>query len=107
MDHPHITKLHEVINDEGKGIYYLVLEYCANGYINEQKLKKSTVSYSRHLPYRKLLESECKRYLKQLALAMDYVHNVVKIAHRDIKPENILLSENDEIKLSDFGLGTE
>lgn len=32
------------------------------------------------------MESECKRYYKQLALAMDYIHNVAKIAHRDIKP---------------------
>ena len=44
--------------------------------------------------------------MKQIALAMDYIHDIVKIAHRDIKPQNILLSENDEIKLSDFGLGT-
>ena len=57
--------------------------------------------------YEKLLESECKRYFKQLATAMDYLHNVAKIAHRDIKPENILLCGRGEVKISDFGLGTE
>ena len=45
--------------------------------------------------------------MKQIASGMDYIHNIVKIAHRDIKPENILLSETDEVKISDFGLGTE
>lgn len=37
---------------------------------------------------------------------MDYCHNVPKIIHRDIKPENILIDENDDIKLADFGLST-
>ena len=35
---------------------------------------------------------------------MEYCHENAKIIHRDIKPENILLDENDNVKLSDFGV---
>ena len=88
-----------------KNKIYLILDYCANGFINEKKVPKSgdnnliknnsSMLSDFDLPYKKLLESECKRYFKQLAPAMDYLHNVAKIAHRDIKPENILLSDRD------------
>lgn len=37
-------------------------------------------------------------------LAMEYCHENAGIIHRDIKPENILLDENDDVKLSDFGV---
>lgn len=45
--------------------------------------------------------------MKSLLLALDYLHNKVGIAHRDIKPENLLLSAEDILKLTDFGLSTE
>lgn len=35
---------------------------------------------------------------------IEYCHENAKIIHRDIKPENILIDENDNIKLSDFGV---
>lgn len=109
MNHAYITRLYEVIQDEQKDKMYLVLEYCMNGYINQNKKIESNgmIRSSGNLQYRRLLESECKRYFKQIGLAIDYIHNVVKIAHRDIKPQNILLNEKDQAKISDFGLGTQ
>jgi len=42
-------------------------------------------------------------YMKKLFGALHHMHSQ-KVVHRDIKPENIMLSQNDELKLIDFGL---
>ena len=41
----------------------------------------------------------------QLIAGIEYLHKR-GVSHRDIKPENLLLTENDVLKISDFGLAT-
>ena len=47
-----------------------------------------------------------RKIFRQLIQALEYCHEVVKILHRDIKPENILIDENDDMKLADFGVSS-
>ena len=51
----------------------------------------------------KLSESQARLIFQQLIHALAYCHHH-GVAHRDIKPENILLDEQNNIKLGDFGL---
>lgn len=59
----------------------------------------------RHLqnaPHGRFSERRSARYTNQVAHALHYCH-LNNVIHRDLKPENLLLSVNDQIKLSDFG----
>ncbi|KAK8498385.1 hypothetical protein V6N12_011428 [Hibiscus sabdariffa] len=75
---------------------YLVLEYCHAGNLAQHLLRKDCVlTWERRV-----------KILRDCALGLRYLHGYVDgcIVHRDIKLTNILLTENLEPKLSDFGL---
>ena len=52
---------------------------------------------------KKIEEERARNISKKVLDAIAYIHNV-NILHRDIKPENILLTNDGNVKLLDFGL---
>jgi len=87
--HPYIIELHDVL--ESETFIFLVFELCRNGELFDYLTSVVTLS-----------EKKTKYIMKQLFEALQHVHRM-NIAHRDIKPENILLDDNLNVKLTDFG----
>lgn len=71
---------------------FLSTEYCAGGTL-DQLLYKDNLDYKR-----------ASKYILEIARGLAYTHSR-QVYHRDVKPANILLDENDEVKLADFGTG--
>ena len=89
LDHPNIIRLYSYYED--KENIFLILEYLNNGTLFS-KIRKQKF----------LLERESFKYFIEVLNAVNFLHNN-NFIHRDIKPENILLTENNNIKLCDFG----
>jgi len=51
----------------------------------------------------RLGESRSRKLFQQIICAVEYCHRH-KIVHRDLKPENLLLDQNMNVKIADFGL---
>lgn len=51
----------------------------------------------------KMQEAKARRFFQQIICAIEYCHRH-KIVHRDLKPENLLLDNDLNVKIADFGL---
>lgn len=64
----------------------------------------SLLSFLKSKPNRKIDEIDCKYIFTQIMWGIDYLHSK-NVYHRDIKLENIIIDENNNIKIIDFGFG--
>lgn len=95
-DHPHMVRVFELLQDEAH--FYIVTELVTGGELYDHIIK-----------VKRLSERQAADVIKQLLLALNYMHEQ-DICHRDIKPENILLAPEEStepgklnLKLTDFG----
>src|SRR5690606_34006064 len=89
LKHPNIVPVHDVGVHQGQ--HYLVMAF-----IHGPPL-------SRLVAERPLPPKRAATYLKLIAEAVHYSHEQ-GILHRDLKPSNVLIDENDQPQVTDFGL---
>jgi len=89
LRHPNILRMYSCFTDEKK--IYLILEYALNGELYKELQAKKHFS-----------EPLTAKYVYQVSDALSYCHRM-NVIHRDIKPENLLLDENGDLKIADFG----
>ncbi|KAL5997846.1 CBL-interacting serine/threonine-protein kinase 20 [Asimina triloba] len=90
VSHPNVVHLHEVMATKNK--IYFAMDYVRGGELFSKIAKGG-----------RLKEDDARKYFQQLIGAVDYCHSR-GVYHRDLKPENLLLDENGDLKVSDFGL---
>ena len=90
LNHQNIIKLHEVFFDNDERNIYLVIDYFPRG------------DFAKFLNGKALKEKYAKKYMRQLVEGLKYLYEK-QILHRDLKPQNILVSEEGNLVITDFG----
>lgn len=87
---PHVVLLKEVLASRTK--IFIVLELVTGGELFDKIVSEGRFN-----------EETARFYFRQLIGGVLYCHSQ-GVCHRDLKPENLLLDENEDLKISDFGL---
>ncbi len=90
LSHPNIVEMYDV--GEDNGTYYIVMEYVPGMTLKQLIKKRGSLSLS-----------EAIDIMLQITDGITDAHDSY-IIHRDLKPQNILVKENGEIKITDFGI---
>lgn len=90
LNHPNIIRFVDILQDD---LFYFLITECPT----TRDLFDFIEEHGSSLP-----ESRCRNIFKQLISAIDYVHQS-NYVHRDIKDENVLIDDNDNIFVIDFG----
>jgi eukaryotic-like serine/threonine-protein kinase len=90
LSHPNIVNTYDVGRQDDT--YYIVMELVDGNSLGE------IIAADGHLP-----EPVAIDYAAQIASGLAYAHRQ-GLLHRDIKPANVLVTKDDVVKLSDFGI---
>lgn len=93
-NHPNVVRYFGSYQSEE--YLWIVMEYCGGG----------SVSDLMNITYESLEEHQIAYICREALKGLSYLHSIFKV-HRDIKGGNILLTEQGEVKLGDFGVAAQ
>jgi serine/threonine protein kinase len=90
LAHPHAVLVHDIVAD--RAWHAIVMEYVAGVSLERVLASEGRVG-----------EARAVRYGREIAQALAAAH-AGGLLHRDVKPSNVLITQNDGVKVADFGL---
>lgn len=94
LNHPGIVTIHDVVDDAASGQVCIAMEYVAGRTLKEYLQKRDILSLQ-----------FTAEVIGQVAEVLDFAH-AHGVVHRDIKPANVMLAEDGQIKITDFGIAS-
>jgi hypothetical protein len=91
LNYPHIVQVYD-LGTTAEGTYYIAMEHVCGGTLKDKILEEGPAQ-----------PAEALRLATQIADALSVAHGR-GIVHRDIKPHNVLLTDEGEAKVADFGI---
>jgi serine/threonine protein kinase len=89
INHPHIVKVFDVVRDASE--HFVVMELVRGGSVEKHCQRGNLLDHAKAVDA-----------IFKCAKALQYM-NALGLIHRDIKPANILLTETEDVRLSDLG----
>ncbi len=90
IEQENIAQILDLAEDQGR--LFIVMEYLPRGNLHQWLEKHGRLNFH-----------QIVQVIAEVAAALDYAHSL-DVVHGDVKPGNILLAENGNAKLTDFGV---
>jgi eukaryotic-like serine/threonine-protein kinase len=95
LSHPGIVAIYDTGTDaseDGDERHYIVMEHCAGGTLTELMAQERSFDPAR-----------ASEIVAAICSSLDFAHQA-GVVHRDVKPDNVLFSDDDTLKVADFGI---
>jgi serine/threonine protein kinase len=92
LTHPHIVTIHDVVEASDEGLAFIAMEYVRGTNLKLLLQGEQPMSLATALDI-----------ISQVGDALDYAH-ANRVIHRDVKPANILITTENRVKITDFGI---
>ncbi len=92
LSHPNIVTVHDVGEDSSTETSFIAMEYVEGKNLKQILGEKTAFTFER-----------VAEIVGQVAEALDYAHRR-GIVHRDVKPANIIITPENQVKITDFGI---
>lgn len=93
LSHPHILRIYDFA-EAGRSCG-ITMELVEGGNLAQARLKQDNEVFD---------VDELKVWVEQLCQALEYAHGKAKVVHRDLKPANLMVDEDGDLKIADFGI---